>query len=118
MKGTITVCNIRYGLLHNCDIHLFCGRESSYKPQPNLIFANLGNPHWMETEKDRDKVCDQYAADLQNPSHPHHRIIQRIAQRVAEGKNVALYCFCRPKKRCHCDTIRKIALELVDKSNI
>jgi hypothetical protein len=31
---------------------------------------------------------------------------------MAEGKHVALYCHCHPKP-CHCDTIKKLALNLV-----
>jgi hypothetical protein len=112
MKGTISVCNIRYGLLKKADIHLFCGRESSYKPQGSLIFANLGNPHYMSTEKERDAVCKAYEKDLQDSAHPHHKIIKRIAERVAEGKDVVLYCYCKPA-RCHCDTIKELALNLV-----
>lgn len=76
----------------------------------DLVFANLGNPHWMRDESQRDAVCDAYERDIEsNPAHPHKRVMERIIQRVNEGRTVALYCFCAPK-RCHCDFIAEYVL--------
>ena len=87
------------------DIHLYCGRLGSCK-RTDLIDAKLGNPFVMHNESMRDEVCDAYDKWLHSPQAGNHlRIIERILQRVNEGKVVALYCFCAPK-RCHCETIR------------
>ena len=108
----ITVNNIRFGLREKADIHLYCGRETSYKPRPDLINANLGNPFPMNDESEREKICQEYEDMLAtNPEHPHWKIIKRIAERAKEGKKIALYCHCAPKQ-CHCDTIKKLALTL------
>jgi hypothetical protein len=103
----ITVGNVRNGLLPNHDIHLYCGRGNA---PANMVNANLGNPHNMgKDEKNRDAVIEAYRLDLGSPSHPHWKIIDRIAERLQEGKSIALYCWCAPKA-CHCDFIRTRAL--------
>ena len=80
----------------------------------HLINAELGNPFHMNKECLRDAVCNQYASWLafDRPAETWKRI-ERIAQRVSEGKSVALYCHCAPK-RCHCDTIRAAVMSVLD----
>jgi hypothetical protein len=101
----ITVGNVRNGLLPNHDIHLYCGRGNA---PAGMVNARLGNPHHMNGESQRHIVCELYEADLVDDAHPHWKLITRIGERLAEGKSIALYCFCAPK-RCHCDTIKKKA---------
>jgi hypothetical protein len=68
----------------------------------------------MREESQRDAVCDAYENDLKlSDAHPHLPIIARIGLRVSEGKRIALYCFCAPK-RCHCLTIQHRALTYAD----
>jgi hypothetical protein len=93
------------------DLHLYCGRNGA--KYPHLINSGLGNPFKMSTESMRDKICDAYSSFLtQKPGERHRRLIARIVQRITEGKRVALYCHCAPK-RCHCDIIRDYALLLL-----
>ena len=92
------------------DLHLYCGRNGS--KYPHLIDAKLGNIHWMRAEPQRDAVCEAFASDLSDTSHPYWPSIKRMAQRLAEGRTIALYCHCAPK-RCHCDTLRLAAIESV-----
>ena len=91
------------------DLHLYCGRGT---PPPGQIKTDLGNPNWMPDESHRDRVCDAYERNLDEAAHPHWPRIRRIAQRIEEGLSVALYCHCAPE-HCHCDVIRRKALELL-----
>ena len=105
----ITIHHIREAGV-KADLHLYCGR--SYIPQgyPHLIHASMGNPFHMNGEADRNRVCDAYEEWIASPNAASHkRIIERMIQRVQEGKSIALYCHCAPK-RCHCETIRELAL--------
>lgn len=52
---------------------------------------------------------DGYADAIRELQRAEHwPIIERIGLRLHEGKSVALYCFCAPK-RCHCMSIKKHA---------
>ena len=107
----ITVGNVRDGLLPDHDLHLYCGRSNA---PAGMIKANLGNPFPMNGEATRDAVCDKYESWIEKGlAMDHHVVIRRITQRVHEGKSVALYCWCAPK-RCHCDTIKLIVLEQLE----
>lgn len=109
MNSPITVMNVNRPE-HGFDISLYCGRNPNR--YPNLINAKLGNPFHMDGECQRDEVCNRYAdwlgGEHEAPAY-HRRAIQIMAQRVQEGKTLALYCHCAPK-RCHCDEIRRRAL--------
>ena len=79
--------------------HIYCGRGSA-----------LGNPFPMNSEKDRDMVCDKYE-EYFNQKVRVERDARMIAQlkeilRQAKIGDVNLGCFCAPK-RCHCDTIKR-----------
>jgi hypothetical protein len=87
------------------DLHIYCGRGSN---PAGTVNALVGNPFHMENEARRDEVCDAYEKWI-DTSDDHKRVIARIATRIDEGLTIALYCWCAPK-RCHCDTIRKLAL--------
>lgn len=100
----ITVGNVRNELLPDHMIHLYCGRGAA---PPGMIKANLGNPFPMSDESQRNKVCEDYDAWLHTQQAAGHlRVMERIIQRVNEGKSVALYCHCFPK-RCHTETIKE-----------
>lgn len=103
MKEYVTVHHIRESDVA-ADLHYYCGRGSSRRK--DLTNARLGNPFPLESEAQRDAVCDRYERMLdRNREHRHWPTIRKIAQEVLDGKTVALYCFCAPK-RCHCETIR------------
>jgi len=89
---------------------LYCGRNAV--KYPHLIDVKLGNRHFLVDESERDAVCEAYAADLENLEHPHWKIIKLIAKRLSEGLTIALFCHCSPK-RCHCDEIRRLALNAI-----
>jgi len=97
--------------------HVYCGRGSP-----------LGNPFYMSSEFERDKVCDQYQdwfykhvdevsfIDIYKgdrahiphgmpPNSPQTTMVLEIFAAALEG-DVNLGCFCAPK-RCHCDTIKQ-----------
>ena len=78
--------------------HIYCGRGSP-----------MGNPFPMNDEKDRDEVCDQYAAYFARKIEAGDDIhfmdgLQLIYEQAAEG-DVNLGCFCAPK-RCHTETVK------------
>lgn len=104
--GSVTTHHVRETGVR-ADLHLYCGRKGACN-RTDLIDANLGNPHFMADESLREAVCEAYKADLEDESHPHWRNITLIGRRMFEGKSVALYCFCKPK-RCHCDEIARRA---------
>lgn len=104
----ISVGNVRNGLLRDHDLHIYCGRSVT---PAGMLRANMGNPFHMTSEQDRDAVCDNYACWLegQGPDDHARKVIHRLADKLAEGKSIALYCHCAPK-RCHCDSIAQFAL--------
>ena len=69
--------------------------------------TSMGNPFEMKRESERDSVCDLHAQLLQEDweqNGPRRRWIERVAGRAAKGINIALMCWCAPK-RCHADDI-------------
>lgn len=73
----------------------------------------VGNPFYMKDESHRDEVCDKYetyfnAQIKMNPAFRHY--IADIAG-TAKSKNIALGCWCAPK-RCHAETIKKFIEEV------
>jgi hypothetical protein len=107
----ITTHHIKEFPVTGADIHLYCGRETSYKARTGLVNAKLGNPHpvgWCRVcgvSHTRDEAVMAYRAGV---SDSHKAIIDRIRLRNEEGKDLALYCFCKPQS-CHCDAIKAIA---------
>ena len=73
---------------------VYIGRPSKY-----------GNPFTMRQEKDRDGVCDAYNAWiwLEENAELRYKIKTEL-----KGKD--LICYCAPK-RCHGETVMKIANE-------
>lgn len=89
----------------NADLHLYCGRESSFKLKDKLINAQMGNPFVVGKQYTREESVKAYE---QNIPASHLSRIKRIKELSEEGKHVALYCFCKPLS-CHCDIIRKLS---------
>ena len=68
----------------------------------------LGNPFPMRGEEDRDYVVAQYRQWLDAQRRTNSAAwqeVERLAGLHAEGKALALQCYCAPRK-CHADVIR------------
>lgn len=69
----------------------------------------LGNPYKMRSENERDRVCDEYKcyfmSKVKEKGEFRNEVI-RIYRMVRDGKNVALGCWCFPK-RCHALVIKE-----------
>ena len=93
--------------------NFYCGRGSA-----------LGNPFVMQSESQRDEVCDKYdewfyqqvdepdfLLNIWNQSSKLNPVTKQLKQLFIAfvEKDIKLGCFCAPK-RCHCETI-KIFLE-------
>ena len=69
----------------------------------------VGNPFYMATEAQRNKVCDEYKAyfdkKVAEKSDVDFMNYLRNIWRVAQTNKVALACWCAPK-RCHGETIK------------
>ena len=67
----------------------------------------LGNPFYMKSEKDRDKVCNQYQEwfdkQIEMKNEEVLNELRRI-YKIAKNHKVALGCWCAPR-RCHAETI-------------
>lgn len=63
----------------------------------------FGNPFIIGKDGDRDEVCDKFEEMI----HQNENLKKLVKQKL-KGKN--LICFCSPK-RCHADTLLKIANE-------
>lgn len=91
----IEVINIR----HNADCE-YIGR-----PSP------LGNPYAISSSQCRNAVCDNYEEwfhlqiELNNPL-----VLNELRRLHLIGKKtgiIKLGCFCKPRHRCHGDTIKR-----------
>lgn len=84
----------------------------NYKKENNEILIKidrssvLGNPYYMHNESERDEVCDKYEMWIRTTNRPVREEIMRI-KKLAESNNIALGCWCFPK-RCHGETIINI----------
>jgi len=68
----------------------------------------LGNPFVMQTEQDRDTVCDAYEQWFRNKVKAQDPTVCNELLRlmeIAKKKTLILGCFCAPK-RCHGQTIK------------
>ena len=84
--------------------------EKPTKPYQVRVDRNhsiLGNPFYMQTENERDEVCEKYRDYFyKNVNHNKTftdalRQLYKIA--ITYGK-LELFCWCYPK-RCHAETI-------------
>lgn len=86
-------------------------RNYTLKPNEVLIKVDrstvVGNPFPMHNETQRNEVCDKYAeyfAQQMPINKAFHAYIGNI-YRTAKKQDVALGCWCAPK-RCHAETIK------------
>lgn len=92
---SIEVVNIRHD--GNCE---YIGR-----PSP------LGNPLAISRHASRDIVCDHYdewfhlQIELNNPLVLNE--LKRLHRLGKQTGKLKLGCFCKPRRRCHGDTIKK-----------
>ena len=85
----ITVHHIREYPVEGAHLHLYCGRETSFKPQGNLINAKLGNPFIVGKEYKRGEAVQAYRDNVPEKHLPR---ISRLKELTKEH-HVALYCF-------------------------
>jgi hypothetical protein len=80
---------------------IYIGRNKNNNP--------LGNPFVMNSENERDDVCDTYQTyfdlEVKIENTPLRNEIIKLYRMVKSGKNINLQCFCAPK-RCHGLTIK------------
>jgi hypothetical protein len=78
------------------------GVENVGRPTP------LGNPYYMASESQRDKVCDQYQRWFDNKVEAKDPAVlgelRRLWRVGKEQGYLKLGCYCAPR-RCHADTI-------------
>jgi len=105
----IRVVNKRYKYVLMADeVLVYVGRPSV-----------LGNPFPMHNESERDHVIAQYRRWLDAQRRTNSAAwqeVERLALQVAEGKSLALQCFCAPRK-CHADVI-KSAIEYINNGGV
>lgn len=71
--------------------------------------SRWGNPFKMNSEADRDHVCEAYEGHLVNLLHQEKAMgIQDTGRALAELHGKDLVCYCAPK-RCHGDVLVKYA---------
>lgn len=73
----------------------------------------VGNPFYLQHEGYRNEVCNKYDAYFDKQLHtnkPFANYIQHIIETL-KTNNVALGCFCVPK-RCHAETIMRYIKEV------
>lgn len=90
------------------DLHIYCGRNGLKYPE--FFNAKMGNPYVVGNGCTREQAVERYAQYMLK-NEWHMKVIHRLAQRVNEGKTIALYCHCKPLA-CHCDVIAAKALEI------
>jgi hypothetical protein len=70
----------------------------------------FGNPFIMKNESDRDKVIEQYKEWLEDrllEDSLQRNEFMKLAERVKNGEDITLVCFCAPKK-CHGDYLKEL----------
>jgi len=106
----ITTHHIREFPVKGADLHLYCGRESSFRPREGLINARMGSRHPLGycpkcgRSHDREDSIQSFRED-QLDLVGFARRIERMRKLHKEGKHIALYCFCKPEA-CHTDAIK------------
>lgn len=93
----IRIVNLRNYNLHEGEVLIKVDRSTA-----------VGNPFFMRDESMRDEVCDKYAQYFDKMFGRQNEFTTSIHNivRIAKEHNVALGCWCAPK-RCHAETIKK-----------
>lgn len=97
-------------------IKIFSMRKGSERPDASFHCVRidrqspLGNPFRMGSESERDAVCDRYEEWFQvqvrkDGSAVRHAVVD-LYRKHRDGKNIALMCWCAPK-RCHGESIKR-----------
>lgn len=91
---------------------VYIGRGKAGQTNP------LGNPFSMKGEAQRDSVCEQHIthtkAQWKIKNSPLRNEIIKLAKRYAQGENLALQCFCSPR-RCHGDYLAQVIIWVAEK---
>lgn len=72
----------------------------------------VGNPYFMCSEKERDKVCEKYKLYFKNTLLKDEVALEYLRDMYRALKkygHIELYCWCAPK-RCHAETIKEFLL--------
>ncbi len=100
MRGTITVVNKYHFRARADDVVVYIGRGSP-----------LGNPWPIKagTSETREVVIQRYKDNLPGrlSNEGTMQALSFIEQRVRDGCNVKLVCFCKPQA-CHGDWIKQL----------
>ena len=71
----------------------------------------LGNPYYMNTESERDLVCEKYKLWIYQKLLQKDKAVidelNRIIKIYKKHNKLRLFCWCAPK-RCHAETIKEI----------
>ena len=77
----------------------------------------LGNPFFMESEADRNRVCEKYETWLNEKiSSRDQTIMNELDQLLSlslREEGVILLCWCHPK-RCHAESIKNALVRLYE----
>ena len=102
----IRVVNIRNYVHKEGEILIKVDRSNKY----------LGNRFYMKTESQRDEVCDKYQEWFDNQIKNNNEDVLNELRRiykVARDDDIALGCWCYPK-RCHAETILNFLSKYLD----
>lgn len=70
----------------------------------------LGNPYYMKSENERNKVCEQYETyfykKINNNDNNFLAELKRLKNLLEKYNKLELYCWCYPK-HCHGETIKQ-----------
>jgi len=110
----IIASNYRVERDYDADIfYAYVGRLENYLNVSELYsirniklhdFSVFGNPLKMNSEKNRNDVCDKYESIWPNIAKQFSSYVDALYEKYMEGIDIKLVCFCKPK-RCHADTI-------------
>ena len=92
-------------------------RQTGVRTKPGELVVGIDRPsgsvlrnrHFMAQEVQRAAVIARFREDLAadwRVRGPMHAELERIAELVRSGQNVALACWCAPKP-CHGDVIKQ-----------
>ena len=94
-------------------------REGEVGVHVDRTNPDLGNPYVLRDKKSKEQrniVCDQFERMAEHDMEhggPIRRAVYALADRVAEGEQIALMCWCKPH-RCHADWISDRVRGVVD----
>lgn len=100
----IEICNLRFQKV-----------EFVYDIRVDRFNKVLGNKFFMQSEADRDRVCDLYKAWFTEQVKCKNELVlnelRRIYRIYKKYGKLRLFCWCAPK-RCHAETIKEFLEEV------